>query len=104
MRRYNEDKRIIGTRKFLEYREIFAKAGERAVLRAKRQHLAITYIKNSQIIQEYPDGKKEVLAKAPKRVNVIERAARRGLEVISKNNAYIIKLQVAKTYKNRAKA
>jgi len=91
MCKYNEDERIIGTQKFLKYKKIFAKAGEQAVLEAIAQRRAITYIKNNQVIQEYPDGRKKVLAEAPERVNIMERAIQRGLEIIYNDNHIVIR-------------
>jgi alpha-D-ribose 1-methylphosphonate 5-triphosphate diphosphatase PhnM len=87
---YNENELVIGTRKFQKYEKMFAEAGEQAVQRAKKRRLAVTYIKDNKIIQEHFDGKKDVLAEAPKRVNVIKRARHLGLEIIRKNSNIIL--------------
>ena len=68
MRGYDEEELMIGTPKFPKYKKLFAEAGRQAAKKAKEQGLAVTYIKGDFIIQEYPNGEKKILSKAPKRV------------------------------------
>jgi len=101
---YNENELLIGTQKFQKYEKMFAEAGEQAVQRAKKKRLTVTYIKDDKIIQEHFDGKKDVLAEAPKRVNVIKRARHLGLEVIRKNNDIILIQEHSNVRKRRSDA
>jgi len=65
---YNDDDLIIGTPKQAEYQRFFSEAGMLAVAENKRLGIPIAYIENGNVIKEYADGRKEILAKARPKV------------------------------------
>jgi hypothetical protein len=58
---FNEDKRIIGTKRYASFQRMCSQAGQFAVQEAKAAGLPITYVDGITIIKEYSDGRKEVL-------------------------------------------
>jgi len=64
---YNDDDLIIGTPRQAEYQRFFSEAGMLAVAENKRLGIPVAYIKDGNVIKEYADGRKEILAKAPPR-------------------------------------
>ena len=75
-RKFNEDKRIIGTPRYASFQRMCSEAGLFAIKDAKDRGLPITYVENEEIIKEYADGRKEVLGKIKPRITVKKRVFR----------------------------
>ncbi len=65
---YNDDDLIIGTPRQAEYQRFFSEAGMLAIAENKRLGIPIVYVENDNVIKEYADGRKEILAKARPKV------------------------------------
>ena len=72
-RKFDEDKRIIGTPRYAYFQRMCHEAGLFAIKEAKDRGLPITYVENEEIIKEYADGRKEVLGRIKPRVKVKKR-------------------------------
>jgi hypothetical protein len=69
MFKYNDDDLIIGTPRQAEYQRFFSEAGILAYEENKRLGIPNVYVENGNVVKEYSDGKKEIIAKArPKTV------------------------------------
>jgi hypothetical protein len=60
---YNDDDLIIGTPRQAEYQRFFSEAGMLAAAENKRLGLPIAYVEDGNVVREYADGRKEILAK-----------------------------------------
>lgn len=72
-RKFSEDKRIIGTPRYIYFQQMCSEAGLFAVKEAKDRGLPITYVENEDIIKEYADGRKEILGRIKPNVKVKKR-------------------------------
>ena len=72
-RKFNEDKRIIGTPRYAYFQRMCSEAGLFAIKEAKDRGLPITYVENEDIIKEYADGRKEILGRIKPRIAVKKR-------------------------------
>ena len=70
IRKFSEDKRIIGTPRYPYFQQMCSEAGLFAIKEAKDKGLPLTYVKNDEIIKEYADGTKEILGKVKPGVKV----------------------------------
>jgi hypothetical protein len=73
LRKFDEDKQIIGTPRYETFQQMCREAGLFAIKEAKDKGLPITYVENNEIIKEYSDGRKEVLGKIKPKVKVTKR-------------------------------
>jgi len=72
-RKFDEDKRTIGTPRYFYFQRMCNEAGLFAIREAKDKGLPITYVDNEEIIKEYADGRKEVLGRIKPRIKVKKR-------------------------------
>jgi len=72
-RKFDEDKRIIGTPRYEAFQQMCHEAGLFAIKEAKDKGLPITYVENDDIIKEYSDGRTEILGKIKPKVKVTQR-------------------------------
>jgi DUF438 domain-containing protein len=72
-RKFNEDKRIIGTPRYKYFQQMCSEAGLFAIKEAKDRGLPITYVENEEIVKEYADGRKEILGRIKPRITVKKR-------------------------------
>ena len=75
-RKFNEDKRIIGTPRYEYFQRMCSEAGLFAIKEAKDRGLPITYVENEDIVKEYADGRKEILGRIKPRISVKKRVFR----------------------------
>jgi DUF438 domain-containing protein len=68
--KFSEEKRIIGTSRYVYFQQMCSEAGLFAIKEAKDRNLPITYVDKEEIIKEYADGKKETLGKAKPNIKV----------------------------------
>jgi len=73
LRKFDEDKRIIGTPRYEYFQRMCSEAGLFAIKEAKDKGLPITYVENNEIVKEYADGRKEILGKIKPRITVEKR-------------------------------
>jgi len=73
LRKFSEDKRIIGTPRYAYFQRMCSEAGLFAVKEAKDKGLPITYVENEEIVKEYADGRKEILGRIEPNVKVKRR-------------------------------
>jgi len=72
-RKFSEDKRTIGTPRYVYFQRMCSEAGLFAVKEAKDKGLPITYVENDEIVKEYADGRKEILGRTEPNVKVKKR-------------------------------
>jgi hypothetical protein len=70
---FSEDKPIINTKRYAAYQRMVSEAGAFAIYEAKAAGLPIAYVENNQIIEEYADGRKEILGTVKPPVKVTKR-------------------------------
>ncbi len=73
LRKFSEDKRIIGTPRYAYFQRMCSEAGLFAVKEAKDKGLPITYVEKEEIVKEYADGRKEILGRIEPNVKVKKR-------------------------------
>ena len=72
-RKFNEDKRIIGTPRYKYFQRMCCEAGLFAIKEAKDRGLPITYVENDEIVKEYVDGRREILGRIKPRITLKKR-------------------------------
>ena len=72
-RKFDEDKRTIGTPRYEPFQRMCSEAGLFAIKEAKDRGLPITYVENEEIVKEYADGRKEILGRIEPRVTIKKR-------------------------------
>jgi hypothetical protein len=63
--RFDEDKPIIGTKRYEPFQRMVSRAAELAIYRAKKAGLPITGVRGTDIVTEYPDGRCEIIGTVP---------------------------------------